>query len=88
MSATVGGAGAIAQVHDKRVEVIGQALRCSPEAILLELLHQCLESLLGVCLADRVIKRLPVGVLDAFALAVGQLGVEVAGAVNAAALAV
>jgi hypothetical protein len=37
---------------------------------------------------DAVIHGLPVGVLDAFAFAIGQLGVEVAGAVNTAALAV
>jgi hypothetical protein len=42
----------------------------------------------GVGLADRVIERLPIGVLDPFALAVRDLGVEVAGLVNAAALTV
>ncbi len=52
---------------------------------LVELVDQGLESLLGVCLADRVLERLPVGVLDAFALSFGELGVEVARAVGAAA---
>jgi hypothetical protein len=47
-----------------------------------------LEPPLGVGLADRVIQGLPAGVLDALALAVGELGVEVPGAVNAAPLAV
>jgi hypothetical protein len=47
-----------------------------------------LESLLGVAFVDRVVERLPVGVLDAFALAFGQLGVQVARPMHAAALAV
>jgi hypothetical protein len=47
-----------------------------------------LQSLLGVALTDRVVERLPVGLLDPLAFAFGQLGVEVAGAVHAATLAV
>jgi hypothetical protein len=42
----------------------------------------------GVAFVDRIVERLPVGVLDALALAFGQLGVQIAGAVNAAALAI
>ncbi|HYB29250.1 MAG TPA: hypothetical protein VEF89_21735 [Solirubrobacteraceae bacterium] len=76
------------QVHDERVEVVGEALGRGGEAALVELVDERLESLLGVAWVDRVITRLPVGVLDAFAFALGELGVEVVGAVNAAALAV
>ena len=53
-----------------------------------ELVDKRLESLLGVAFVDRVIERLPVGPPDAFALAVGQLGEQVAHAVHGAVLAV
>jgi len=62
-------------VHDERVQIVGQTLGRGREAFLVELVDQRLQSLLGVVGVDRVIERLPVGVLDAFALAFGQLGV-------------
>ena len=71
--------GGVAQVHDERVQIVGQALRRGGEAAFVELVDECLQSLLGVAFVDRVIERLPVRMLDAFALAFGQLGVEVAG---------
>jgi hypothetical protein len=43
---------------------------------------------LAVALVGRVVERLPVGQTDAFALAVGQLGEQVAQAVHGAVLAV
>jgi len=73
-------------VHDERVQIVGQALRRGGEAAFVELVDECLQSLLGVAFVDRVIERLPVRMLDAFALAFGQLGVEVAGPMHAAAL--
>ena len=78
--------GRVAQGHDERVEIVGQALGRGGEAALVELVDERLRSLLCVALVDRVIERLPVGVLDPFALAFGQLGVEVAGPMHAAAL--
>jgi hypothetical protein len=65
-------------VHDERVEIVGEALGRGGVAALVELVDERLEFLLGVAGADRVIERLPVRVLDAFAFALGQLGVEVA----------
>jgi hypothetical protein len=75
-------------MHDERVEVVGQAAGGGGEVVVIELVDKRLEVLLGVRLANRLIQRLPVGVLDAFAFAVGDLGVEVPGAVNAATLTV
>ena len=80
--------GRVAQVHDERVQIVGQALRRGGEAAFVELVDECLQSLLGVAFVDRVIERLPVRVLDALTLSLGQFGVEVAGAVHAAAPAV
>jgi hypothetical protein len=65
-------------VHHERVEVVGQASGGGGVAALVELVDERLESLLGVLLVDRVVERPPVGLLDACALALGQLGVEVA----------
>ena len=67
--------GWVAQVHDERVQVVGQAFGRGDKAALVEVVDQRLQALLGVVLVDGVIERLPVGVLDAFALAFGQLGV-------------
>jgi hypothetical protein len=47
-----------------------------------------LEALSSVALVDSVIQRLPVGLAHALALSLGQLGQQVAHAVNAAVLAV
>ena len=65
--------GWVAQVRDERVQIVGQALRRGGEAALVELIDQGFQSLLGVCLADRVVERLPVGLLDPLAPALGQL---------------
>ena len=75
-------------MHHERVEVVGEAAGTGREPFAVKLVDERLEAAFGVLLADRLIQRLPVGVLDAFAFAVGELGVEVPGAVNAAALAV
>ena len=80
--------GRVAQMHDERVEIIVQALRSSGVAGLLELVDEGLESLLSVVLVDGLIERLPVGASDAFSLSLGQLGQQVAHAVNTAVLAV
>jgi hypothetical protein len=74
------------QVHDQGVEVVGEAAGGAGEPALVELVDQGLEPALGVLFADRVVQGLPVGVLGALAFAVGELGVEVPGAVNAAPL--
>jgi hypothetical protein len=81
-------AGRVAQVHDERVQIVGQALGRVGEAALVELVDKRLEPLLCIAFVARVVERPPVGLLDPFALWFGQLGVEVAGAVHAAALAV
>ena len=60
--------GRVAQVHDERVEIVRQALGRGGEAALVELVDERLESFLAVAFVDRVIQRLPVGVLDSFAL--------------------
>ena len=78
----------VSQMHHQGVEVIGEAAGGGGEPAVVEVVDQRLEPLLGVGLADRLVERLPVGVLDAFAFAIGQLGVQVPGAVNAAALSV
>jgi hypothetical protein len=75
-------------VHDERVQVVGEASGRGGVAALVELADERLESLLGVAGADRVIERPPVGPLDPFALAFGELGEQVADAVNGAVLAV
>jgi hypothetical protein len=66
--------GWVAQVHDERVQIVGQALGRVGEAALVEVVDERLEPVLGVAFVDRVIERLPVRVLDAFAFALGQLG--------------
>ena len=81
-------AGRVAQVHDERVEVVGQASGRGGVAGPVELADERLEPLLCVALAGGLIERLPVGLADAFALALGQLGQQVAHAVNGAVLAV
>lgn len=75
-------------MRDKRIEILSEALRRGGEATLLELLDERLRPALSVCLVDRVIERFPLGVLDAFALSLRELGIQVAGTVHAAALAV
>ena len=55
-------------MHDERVEIVRQALGRGGEAALVELVDERLESFLAVAFVDRVIQRLPVGVLDSFAL--------------------
>ena len=75
-------------MHDERVQVVIQALRGSGVAGLIELLDQGLQSLLAVLFVDRLIEGLPVGLTDAFALALGQLCEQVANSVNTAVLAV
>ena len=87
-SATGGGVLSVAQVHDERVEVVGQTPRRSGVAGRVELVDERSESLFAVALAGGVIERLPVGLGDAFALTFGQLGEQVADAVNGAVLAV
>jgi hypothetical protein len=80
--------GGVAQVHDERVEVVGQAFGGGGVARLLELVDQALESLLAVALTGGVIEGLPVGRADALALPLGQLRQQVAQAVHRAVLAV
>ena len=80
--------GRVAQVHDERVEVVIQALRGGGVAGLIEVLDEGLQSLPAVALVDRLIKRLPVGLTDAFALPLGQLRQQVPNAVNGAVLAI
>jgi hypothetical protein len=78
----------VAQVHDQRIEVLSKAARGGGEAFAVELACERLEPAFAVLFADRLIEGLPEGVLDALALAVRELGVQVPGAVNAAALAI
>ena len=80
--------GGVAEVDDERVQIVGEALRRGGEAALVELVDEGLESLFGVALVDRLIERPPVRLLDAFALAVGELGVQVPRSMHATALAV
>jgi hypothetical protein len=54
-------------VHHERLKVVSQASRRGGESALVELVDQRLESVFGVALADRVVERLPAGLLDAFA---------------------
>ena len=58
-------------MYDERVEIVGQAFGCGGEAAFVEPVDESLEALLGVAFVDRVIQRLPVGVLDAFTFALG-----------------
>jgi hypothetical protein len=74
--------GRVAQVHDERVEVVGEASGRGGVAGLVELVDEGLESLLCVALVDRVVERLPVGPADALAFALGQLGEQVADAMR------
>ena len=80
--------GRVAQVDDERVQVVGQTSRRGGEAGTIELADQRPEPLLCVALVDGLIECLPVLVADAFALALGQLGEQVAHAVHRAVLAV
>jgi hypothetical protein len=66
--------GRVAQVHDERVEIVGEALGRGGVAGTVELVDQRLASLLAVALIDRVVERLPVSLADPFALPLGQLG--------------
>ena len=78
----------VAQVNDERVEVVGEALRGGGVAGTVELACERLEALLCVALVGGVIERPPVGGTHPLALAFGQLGEQVAHAVNGAVLAV
>jgi hypothetical protein len=80
--------GRVAQVHDERVEVAGETLGRGGVAGTVELLDEGLEALFAFAFVDRVVERLPVGLADALALPFGQLGQQVADAVDGAVLAV
>jgi hypothetical protein len=80
--------GRVPQVHDEGVEVVGEASGRGGVAGLVELACERLEPLLAVALVGGVVECLPVGLADAFALAFGQLGEQVADAVNGAVLAI
>jgi hypothetical protein len=75
-------------VHDERVQVVGEAFGGGGVAGPVELVDQALEALLAVALVGGVVEPLPVGLADAFALPLGQLGEQVADAVDGAVLAV
>jgi hypothetical protein len=75
-------------VDDERVEVVGQALGGGGAAGAVELVDERTESSLAVALVGGVVERPPVGLADALAFALGQLGEQVAHAVDGAALAV
>ena len=78
----------VAQVDDERFEVIAEASSRRAEAGALELCDQGPEPLPCVALVLCLVERLPVGLAHSFALAFGQLGEQVAQAVDGAALAV
>jgi hypothetical protein len=80
--------GRVAQVHEERVQVVSETLGRGGVAGSVELVDEGLEALLAVALAGGVIERLPVGPADALAFAFGQLGQQVADAVNGAVLAI
>jgi hypothetical protein len=80
--------GRVAQVDDERVEVVAQASGRGGVARPIELVDERLQSLPSVALVGGVVEGLPVGPADPFALALGQLGEQVAQAVNGAVLAV
>jgi hypothetical protein len=67
--------GRVAQVHDERVEVVGEAFGGGGVAGTVELVDERLQALLCVALAGGVIERRPVG--QTHALALGQLGEQV-----------
>jgi hypothetical protein len=81
-------AGWVAQVDDARVEIVAKAAGRGGVAGRVELADQGQEPLLSVALAGGLVERLPVRLADAFALAFGDLGQEVAHAVHGAVLAV
>jgi len=58
-------------VHDERVQIVGEASGRGDVAALVEFVDERLESLLGVLLADRLVERLPVRLLDPLAFALG-----------------
>jgi hypothetical protein len=66
--------GRVAQVHDQRVQIVGEAFGGGGVAGTFELVCQGLESLLSVAFVGGVIECLPVGGTDALAVALGQLG--------------
>ena len=78
----------VAQVHDERVEVGGEAFGGGGVARLVEFVDERLEALLAVAFVGGVVERLPVGRPDALAFAFGQLGDQVAQPVDGAVLAV
>ena len=80
--------GRVAQVHDERVQVVGQTLGGGGVAGPVELAGQGVESQPSVALVGGVVECLPVAPADAVALALGQLGQQVADAVNGAVLTV
>jgi hypothetical protein len=66
--------GRVAQVRDERderVEVVGEALGGGGVAGGLELVNERLQAVLSVALVGGVIERLPVGLADPFAFALG-----------------
>jgi hypothetical protein len=75
-------------MDDERVEIVGEASGGGGVAGAVELVDQSLEALAGVAFVGGIVERLPVAAADAFALAFGQLGEQVAQAVNGAVLAV
>jgi hypothetical protein len=75
-------AGRVAQMHDERVEVVGDTSRRGGVAGWIEVADQRLESLPSVALADGVVEGLPVGLADALALALGHLLERSQAAVN------
>ena len=74
-------------MDDERVEVVGEAFGGGGVAGAVELACERLESLLAVALAGGVVERPPVGLAYALALPFGQLGEQVAQAVDGAVLA-
>jgi hypothetical protein len=78
----------VAQMDDERVQIVGETPRRGGVAGPVELVDQGLESLPCVALVGGVIERLPVRQADALALPLGQLGEQVAHAMNATVLAV
>jgi hypothetical protein len=80
--------GRVAQVHDERVQIVGQAFGGGGVAGPVELVDEGLESLLAVAHVGGVVECLPVDLADALAFALGQLGEQVADAVHGAVLAV
>ena len=64
----------VAQMHDERVEIIGQASGGGLIAGLVELADQRFQALLAVADAGRLIEYVPVRHADAFAFCFGELG--------------